>query len=91
MASSLFSNQPAQNQNGLQNNNLQQFQNFMALSKGMNPNAIMQILMNNNPHVSGIMNIVNTKYGGDPKAAFYDIAKQKGVDPNQIIGMLRRT
>lgn len=91
MASSLFSNQPAPIQNGFQNSNLQQLQNLMALSKGMNPNTLMQMLMNNNPQVNGIMNIVNTKYGGDPKAAFYDLAKQKGVDPNQIIGMLRRT
>lgn len=27
--------------------------------------------------------------GGDAKKAFYDMAKQKGVDPNAILSMLR--
>lgn len=69
-------------------NSIQQMMQLM--QSGSNPASMMQYLMNTNPQVATIMNLVNTKYGGDPKAAFYDLAKQKGVDPNQILSMLKR-
>ncbi|MBO7452236.1 MAG: hypothetical protein J6U54_18060 [Clostridiales bacterium] len=44
--------------------------------------------MKQNPELQNVMNLVN-KYGGDPKAAFYAVAKERGVDPQQILTMLQ--
>jgi hypothetical protein len=50
---------------------------------------MVQTLLNNNPNFQSVMSLVNQQYGGNAKAAFYDLAKQKGVDPNQVLSMLR--
>ena len=49
---------------------------------------MVQAMIQNNPQASEIMSMLN-KHGGDAKAAFYDAAKQKGVDPNVILNMLQ--
>lgn len=54
-----------------------------------NPSAMIQTLLNSNPNFQSVMSFVNQQYGGNAKAAFYDLAKQKGVDPNQVLSMLR--
>lgn len=54
-----------------------------------NPSAMVQTLLNSNPNFQSVMSLVNQQYGGNAKAAFYDLAKQKGVDPNQVLSMLR--
>ena len=70
-------------------NNLQQIRNMMAMMQNSkNPQAMLGTLMNQNPQMQNVMNIIN-QYGGDAKTAFYETAKQKGIDPNQIINMLR--
>ena len=58
------------------------------LRSGGNPQAMMQGLMQNNPQMGAVMELVN-QHGGDARAAFYDLARQKGVDPNQILNMLK--
>lgn len=35
-----------------------------------------------------VMDIIK-QAGGDPKKAFYYLAEQKGVDPDEIINMLK--
>lgn len=50
------------------------------------PQAMLNNLMAQNPQV---MNLIN-QYGGNPKTAFYELARQKGIDPNQILNMLRK-
>lgn len=45
-------------------------------------------MMKNNPQIQNVIGIVN-QYGGDPKQAFYSLAAQKGVDPEQILGVLK--
>lgn len=52
-----------------------------------NPQAMMSQLMQNNPQYSQVMKIIQEN-GGDAKAAFYNLAQQQGVDPNQILNML---
>lgn len=52
-----------------------------------NPQAFVQSMMANNPKTSEIMGIINAN-GGDPKAAFYAVAKQKGIDPDQFLNSL---
>ena len=50
-----------------------------------NPNALVNQMMNNNPQVRQIIN----QYGGDPKTAFYKYAEANGIDPNDVLSMLR--
>jgi len=70
-------------------NNIQQIKNMMNMVKGaQNPQMMLQNMINQNPQMQQIMNLVKQS-GGDPKTAFYNLAKQKGIDPNQILNMLR--
>ena len=52
-----------------------------------NPEQLFNEMLVNNPQLSNVMNTI--KAIGDPKTAFYTLAKQKGVDPNTIINMLK--
>ena len=58
------------------------------MQSGGNINGVLQTMLRNNPQADMIMSYLN-KHGGDAKAAFYDMAQQKGVDPNQILNMLK--
>lgn len=53
-----------------------------------NPNAMLRLLANKNPNVANVMNLV-AQNGGDPKQAFYAEARKRGIDPNQILSMLK--
>ena len=52
-----------------------------------NPQDMLQSMAANNPNVQGIMSLIN-KYNGDPKAAFFALAKERGVDPTQFLSTL---
>ena len=75
-----------QNQNP--SNLKQQYQQFCKLAKSSNPNELIQNMMLNNPQIKGAMNFIQS-VGGDPQTAFYNLAKQKGVDPESILSQLR--
>lgn len=69
--------------------NLNNIKNMMNMVKSAgNPQAMMQSMIQNNPQMKQVMDIVNNS-GGDPKAAFYKMAEEKGVDPEEILSMLR--
>ena len=53
-----------------------------------NPQAMLNQLAMNNPQLRQVMEIVQ-KHGGDPMAAFRAEAEARGVDPEEILGMLR--
>lgn len=59
-----------------------------AVRSAQNPNAVMQMLVQQNPQMQQVMQVVQQN-GGDPRAAFYNLARQKGVDPEQILSMLK--
>lgn len=61
---------------------------FNQIRNSPNPNQAMQQLLNNNPQYQGIMEYINQN-GGNAKSAFYNMAAQKGVDPNSILSQLR--
>jgi hypothetical protein len=44
--------------------------------------------MMNNPTYSRVMNYIQQN-GGDPKAAFYKMAQERGVNPDDILSQLR--
>lgn len=64
-----------------QNNNLT-LKQLISLYKN-NPNQFMQA----NPQFQQVTQFVNQN-GGNPKEVFYQLAKQKGVDPSSILNQL---
>lgn len=69
-----------------QPNNMMSVVNMVRAAK--NPNIMLQQLASQNPKVANAMNLINQN-GGDPKRAFYSEAQRLGIDPNQILGMLK--
>ena len=53
-----------------------------------NPQLALNQLIMNNPQMKQVMDIVQ-KHGGDPMAAFRAEAEARGVDPNEILNMLK--
>ena len=71
-------------------NNMNQIKQIANLFKSSaNPQQLISNLMNQNPQIRQVMNMVQSS-GKSPKDLFYELAKQKGVDPNQIINMLNQ-
>jgi len=60
---------------------------YKQVRNSSNPNQMMQNLLANNSDFQQIMNYIRDN-GGDAKTAFYNMAAQKGVDPNSIINSL---
>lgn len=69
--------------------NLQQIKQMMGMVRNAgNPQAMLAQMMQNNPQMRQVADLVR-QYGNDPEKAFYALAQQKGVDPNEILNMLR--
>ena len=69
--------------------NLGQIKQMMdAVKSAGNPHAALAQLAQNNPQMRQVMDLVN-QHGGDAQKAFYSLANQRGIDPNQIINLLR--
>ena len=69
--------------------NLRQIKGMMDMVRTAgNPQAMLSQMMQQNPQMKQVMDAVN-QYGGDPKKAFYSLCQQKGVDPNEILNMLK--
>lgn len=75
--------------NQINQSNIQQIKQMMDMLKNsQNPQMMLQNIVNQNPNMQQVMNLVKQS-GGDAKSAFYNLAKQKGIDPNQILSMLK--
>lgn len=73
--------------------NLQQFiqpakQMMGMIRSAQNPQAMLNQLASTNPTMAKVMNTVN-QYGGDPMKALQGTAEQMGIDPNEIMNMLK--
>ncbi len=53
-----------------------------------NPTAMLNQIAMNNPNLKQVMEIVN-QYNGDVSKAFTDTAEKMGVDPQEILNMMR--
>lgn len=53
-----------------------------------NPNQAMQQMLSSNPQYQNVMDYINQN-GGDARTAFYNMAAQKGIDPESILKQLR--
>ena len=91
MANSLFQQLTGQSQTSNmftnpQIQNVKKIVNTIKMAK--NPQATINNMIANNPQMQQAINYVNNN-GGNPKAAFEKLAKERGFDPNQIINMLK--
>ena len=53
-----------------------------------NPQMAIQNLMQSNPNMKQAIDYINAN-GGNPKEAFYKLAKEKGIDPDTILNSLK--
>ena len=95
MASSLFGNSGNPYRNQLPQNatgsmsRLQQIKMLMSTIQGsQNPQQMLSMMALQNPQLSNVMSLVQN-HNGNAKDAFYALAKDKGVDPNEIINALK--
>lgn len=59
------------------------------MKNASNPMAAMQQMMGNNPQMQQVMQVVQ-QHGGDAKGAFYAMAQQQGVNPDEILSQVRQ-
>lgn len=67
----------------LNRNNVGQIQQMVQMLKG-NPIGMLQ----NMPQYQQAMNLIQQS-GGNAQAAFYKLAQERGVDPNEVLKALR--
>ena len=66
-----------------------QIKQMMNLVNGaQDPGTMIRQLMDRNPQMKQVMDVINSA-GGDPRRAFYELAQQKGVDPQEILNMMK--
>lgn len=63
-------------------------QMMSAVQAAGNPALALQQMAGNNPMMQQAMQLVQQS-GGDGKAAFEKLARDSGIDPNQILAMLK--
>ena len=63
-------------------------QMMQALRSAQNPQEVLNQLAMNNPQLRQVMDIIQ-KHGGDPMTAFKATAEEMGVNPDEIINMLK--
>lgn len=74
---------------GRSNQGLGQIRQMMDMVRSSgNPQAMISQLAQSNPQLQNVMQLV-TQAGGDPKKAFYQLAQQRGVNPDEILNMLK--
>jgi len=83
---SAFGRNPQQPAQQPQPNTLMGMLNMVRSSS--NPNQAMQQMLSSNPQYQNVMNYINQN-GGDARTAFYNMAAQKGTDPESILKQLR--
>lgn len=89
MANSLYQQLMGQQNQSFQNNNLSSIKNMFNMLKGQsNPMQIIKNMASQNPQVSQVLNMLNGS-GMSAKDLFMQTAQQMGIDPNQIINMLK--
>ena len=64
---------------------LQAKQMMQALKSSGNPQAMINQMVSKNPQVNQIIQ----QYGGDPKTAFYKYAEANGVNPDDLLQMMK--
>ena len=64
------------------------FSNMMSMLKGIkNPNEMLMNIAKTNPQANMLVNAM--KNGGNPKDMFYELAKQKGINPDEVLSIAK--
>ncbi len=72
-----------------QNNNMSVVKSIVGMLSGSaNPYQVLTGIAAKNPMIKNVMDSANSS-GKSYKDIFYELAKQKGVDPNSIISQLK--
>lgn len=71
---------PGQNQGQYLNNMLQLFKN------SKNPQSLLEHMASQNPAMQEVMQMCK---GKDPQTVFFELCKQKGVNPNEILSQIQ--
>ena len=79
-------NQLNQKNPQLQNNGIQQL--VQMIKNTNNPQQLLNNMAKQNPQLSQIIQTLNTS-NITPKQMFMNLASQKGINPNEIIAMLK--
>ena len=58
------------------------------IKAAQNPQTAMQVLINKNPQLRQAVELVNQN-GGNAEETFYKLAKERGINPEDILSMLR--
>ena len=53
-----------------------------------NPQMMLQQILGNNPQYAQVQKLISDN-GGDAQRAFYSLANQMGIDPNEVLNALR--
>ena len=53
-----------------------------------NPQAMLSQMMQSNPQIKQVYDYVQSA-GGDPQRAFYKLAEERGINPDEILNELR--
>lgn len=53
-----------------------------------NPQAMLAQLMQTNPQMRQVMELIQ-KHGGDANKAFYALAEEKGINPQEILDLIK--
>ena len=59
-----------------------------AVKAAQNPSAMVQQIIQSNPQAKQAMQML-TQYGGDLNSMVNTLARQKGIDPNELLRMLQ--
>lgn len=69
------------------NQNLYHVKNIMQMLRtAKNPESVLQQIAQQNPAIQQVMEMCK---GKDPQQIFMEACKQKGIDPMQVISMLK--
>ena len=63
-------------------------QMMQTVQAAQNPALAIQQMAGNNPQLQQAMQLVQQS-GGDARAAFNKLCQERGIDPQQILGMLK--
>lgn len=76
-------------QGSQQASSLQQIKQMYDVCRmAQNPQAVFQNMASQNPEMQKVMNELQ-RSGGTAKDAFYAIAKSKGINPDDVLAMLK--
>lgn len=70
-------------------NNLNQIKNITQMIRNSkDPKNTLNILLTQNPQMQQVMNYVNQN-GGNAQEAFYKLAKERGVNPEDVLSLFK--